>query len=216
MDIPQELTPALARLLADPSDTQAMRVIVRRVANQCNYLLRGKRRSYQLEYNPVMCCHFIDIPYSLWMHGVSTAQPYEDNQSVAHDIQSNFAHMESLVILPVPWGDHTEIVAPAVAVSAPDNAPLISLKSLAERLGAPPTMIDAIDLVLAGGNAKSICLSLDNTEVEAANQPDQPELPPIPIATKPPTGPLTNAERMRKMREAKAAKKLAERNLQPA
>ena len=166
-----------------------------------------------------MCCHFIDIPYSLWMHGVSTAQPYEDNQSVAHDIQSNFAHMESLVILPVPWGDASASVAPATVASAPDNAPLLSLKSLAERLGAPPTMIDAIDLVLTGGNAKSICLALDNTEVEAAtqpDQPDQPDQPPLPLATKPPTGPLSNAERMRKMREAKAAKKLAERNLQPA
>ena len=31
MDIPQELTTALARLLANPSDTQAMRVIVRAI-----------------------------------------------------------------------------------------------------------------------------------------------------------------------------------------
>ena len=105
MNIPQELTQALATALASPQDRLAMRVIARRVANQALYRLHGKRRSYVLAYCPTMRVHFIDVPVSVWADGIDPARPYEDNFSVAHDIQANFAHAESLVMFPVPFGN---------------------------------------------------------------------------------------------------------------
>ena len=202
MDIPQELTPAIAAHLSLPSDTQAMRVLVRGVANQNDYTLRGKRRRYILSYCPRMACHFIDIPMSLWSDGINPERQYEENQSVAHDIQHNSPHMESLVVFPVPYGNAEESPAadaPTAAAIAPPEV-LDSLRSLAQRFGAPEIMLEAIDLVKRGLNAKATCLALDSTSPETL----APE----------PEAPSENAERMRKLREAKAAKKAAK--LQPA
>jgi hypothetical protein len=130
MNIPQELTQALATALAAPQDRLAMRVIARRVANQALYRLHGKRRSYVLAYCPTMRVHFIDVPVSVWAAGIDPERPYEDNLSVAHDIQANFAHAESLVMFPVPF-------AGGMAASGPPEPEVVVVRSsAAERMRA--------------------------------------------------------------------------------
>ena len=203
MNIPQELTQAAAIALASPQDTLAMRVIVRRVANQSHYRLHGKRRQYVLGYCQKMRVHFIDVPGSVWADGIDPERPYEDNFSVAHDIQANFAHAESLVMFPVPFG-----AAAPVGVTA---GVLASLRFLAVRFGAPPIMLEAIDLVARGLAPEVTCLALDNTAPAGDPTPDlsdeeAPPVPPIPTAE---PALDVSADRMRKMREAKAAKKAA-------
>ena len=130
MNIPQELTQALATALASPQDRLAMRVIARRVANQALYRLHGKRRSYVLAYCPTMRVHFIDVPVSVWSDGIDPERPYEDNFSVAHDIQANFAHAESLVMFPVPFA-----AAMAADESPEPEAPVVR-STAAERMRA--------------------------------------------------------------------------------
>jgi hypothetical protein len=160
MNFPSEMTQAQANLLAAPTDTIAIRVIVRRVANQSLYRLRGKRRSYVLDYSPEMRCHFIDIPLAAWSFGIDCAKPYEDNQSVAHDIQANSGHAESLILLPVPWGGKVAAFGHQMENPFPYLETIASLRRLAVELHAPGIMIDAIDLVARGNPSKQTCLAL--------------------------------------------------------
>lgn len=219
MNFPSEMTQAQANLLTAPTDTIAIRVIVRRVANQSLYRLRGKRRSYVLAYSPEMRCHFIDIPLAAWSFGIDVAKPYEDNHSVAHDIQANSGHAESLILLPVPWGGKVAAFDAKSEEPGPSAAVLTSLRNLAERFGAPEIMIEAIELVGRGLPAKATCLALDNTVPVGETAPDLPPLeprPPAPVADTPKTSTPT-LDKMKAMREARAAKQAAKKaSLQPA
>lgn len=249
------MTQAQANLLAAPTDTIAIRVIVRRVANQSLYRLRGKRRSYVLAYSPEMRCHFIDIPLAAWSLGIDCAKPYEDNQSVAHDIQANSGHAESLILLPVPWGGKVAAFGHQMENPFPYLETIASLRRLAVELHAPGIMIDAIDLVARGNPAKQTCLALDQTtdqirrdafldSVPDEGPPNEPEQPTIPeqgtkcqilvdpsseqdleepdkhseriVEVKPKTSTPT-LDRMKAMRDARAAKQAAKKAaLQPA
>lgn len=103
MNLPQTVTGDELARLAGPEEELAVRVMVRSTGNAGPYTLRGRFRRYIAMRDEAAGCHVLDVPLSVWMAGVP-AGVYQDNLSVAHDLQaSRLSNRRPLVILVVPW-----------------------------------------------------------------------------------------------------------------
>lgn len=103
MNLPQTVTGEDLAKLAGPEETHAVRVMVRCPGNMGPYTLRGRFRRYLAVRDEAAGCHALDVPLSVWMAGVPDGV-YQDNHSVAHDLQaSRLSNRRPLVILVVPW-----------------------------------------------------------------------------------------------------------------
>lgn len=221
MNLPQTIDRREIAQLA-PSDSHAMRVIVRRVVNQAPYRVRGKMHHYLFEWDFQLQAHILDIPQSVWMHEFPESGPYRDNRSIAHDLQGNRAPTDApLVFLLVPWSGYianleetsampTHEAEPAL-LSAPDF--IGPIRDMLVKLNAPDVVLAALDLATGASNAALLdyVASIPDTETEAEQEAEtEAELAPIAATASqinPKTGlPYTpEALRMRKYRAGKKA-----------
>lgn len=206
MNIPRLVDNKILAALASPSDTLAVRVVVRRVSNLAPYRLHGKLRQYLAAYDRGLSAHCIDVPLSVWMADFPTSGAYRENSSIAHDLQGNRSQsMAPLVFLIVPFGNGA--VLPMAQDTGADAVRVLNaLRTLSEALGAPPLMSEAFDLAASGRPAEEIVKGLLETAFSAAEEragltPDD-RAKPANTATA-----VAAIDRAAKMREAKAAKK---------
>jgi hypothetical protein len=89
MNIPRIVTDAALKQLAAPDETHEVHVIVRRIANQAPYTLRGRRRMYLVTRDQKRNAHVLRVPLSLWMTDVVADKPVAENDSIAYDIQAS-------------------------------------------------------------------------------------------------------------------------------
>lgn len=197
--------------LASPNDTRAVRVVLRQVQNLAPYTVSGRTNQYVLTYDPTLCAHTIDVPESVWMNGIPGGA-YQDNHSVAHDIQANRAiTLAPLVCLIVPMQGGQAIPHPSASanngMSAPAAEFLAILRDLFSKTGAPPVVMDAMDIA-DQGDASTLRDFVGSVVVQPP-QESNPEPDDFPETEAPDSAPPATglAERMQKMREAKAAKK---------
>ena len=188
MKIPALLDRRTLSKMASPDETHCVRVILQKVSNPAPYTVRGRIRRYLFERNQQLCSHILDVPVSIWMAEVPNNGPHRQNPSVSDDLKPTMQLPFTIQV--IPWGNAT----PATTATAPDVFPLV--RQVAQKLEAPAIMRKAIDLAAAG--------DVDGLRALLAGGPDKQPEPP----TESPA-----AARMRKMREAKAAKKA---QLQPA
>ena len=187
MNIPNHITREVLATLAAPDETHAVRVVLSKVTSSVPYKLRSKLRSYVFEKDRELGVHVLDVPVSVWMCGINY-RARRGEGAICQDLQPSM--QLPLTVLVIPWGNAT----PATTATAPDVFPLV--RQVAQKLEAPAIMRKAIDLAAAG--------DVDGLRALLAGGPDKQPEPP----TESPA-----AARMRKMREAKAAKKA---QLQPA
>ncbi len=106
INLPKNVTNAQLLALADPHEMWLVRVLFRSAHNQSDYIVRGRNRlnrSYKAKYDPVLRCHTIDIPMSVWTANAPTAA-YRDNESVMHDIMNGNARLTlSAIPMIVPF-----------------------------------------------------------------------------------------------------------------
>lgn len=89
MNIPRIVTNPALQLLASPGETHEVHVIIRRIANQAPYTLRGRNRQYIVSRDNARNAHILKVPLSVWMHGCDKAKPVAENSSISYDIQSS-------------------------------------------------------------------------------------------------------------------------------
>lgn len=214
MNLPQNVTPEVLASLAAPDEAFAVRVLIRRTANTGLQTLRGRFRRYIAKRDDKLGCHVIEIPLSIWMHGIPKGT-YQDNLSVAHDIMGNRpATKAPLVLLIVPWSGAKKVEAEPVAAVVTD---LKSLRELAEVLGAPDLLLSAIDLVASDRSQADIENALRVTIANVLKAPPGLDLPPavntppamVSTESAPPTSPSPKGAK-------KAGKKAAKRTAKKA
>ncbi len=204
----QDLDQAELDKLATPADIRAIRVILRQVNNHGPYVVNGRAHKYIFRFDTTLDAHKLDIPESVWMNGVPGGA-YVDNESVCHDILANRAlHLAPLVPLIVPMaGGKAETPRGYGTADAPPAEFLASLRALFTKMGAPPIVMEALDLADTG-NAQLLAEFVADVDVS----PPEPMNEHFDAAPPEQTAPGLNPEvvdRMEKMRLAKAAKKAA-------
>jgi hypothetical protein len=215
MKLPQTIDKRALAALA-PQDTHAVRVIVRRVANQTPYRVRGKMHHYLVEWDFVLQAHILDIPESVWMHDFPPG-PYRDNASISHDIQGcRSVQSAPLVFLLVPYAQEQAQPAVMGAAATPSGIAdfIAPLKDLLNKLKAPAIMHEAVE-VMAEDSVEVFgdfvdSLTVDEDEAPASDPGQTAATDLVPVAAtatqiNPKTGkPYTKeALRMRAMRERK-------------
>lgn len=88
MTIPRLCTQEALLKLAKPDETHEVHIIVRRIANQAPYTLRGRARQYIVQRDPKRAAHILRVPLSVWMDGVKSGTVVQ-NDSICYDIMSN-------------------------------------------------------------------------------------------------------------------------------
>lgn len=86
--IPTTIDSKTLAQLAEPSDTHAVRLILRQVHNFSPYRMGGKRYKYIFTHDSRIGAHVLDVPLSLWQGDVPKGA-YRDNLSICHDLQGN-------------------------------------------------------------------------------------------------------------------------------
>lgn len=223
--LPNQISAAVLRDLADPSETHAVRVVMLKTSSPTQYRYRGVRRQYIFERDGTLGMHILDIPVSLWMQEVPSER-YRDNHSLAHDLQSRQMVNAPFLTLVVPWktGEVTsEVLASGEAKPAPDF--IGPLRELLVKVEAPPFMLDAVDLAKGDDNSalvefvKTFSDALDDADTqEASGEADVPsssapeaETPEHDPAHKSPKSEPSQSPAAIRMREQRARKK-AENN----
>lgn len=223
MNLPSLITQSYLDSIASPDDTIAMRVILRRVNSSAPYTLRGKLRQYSLNFISKIGVHALDVPLTIWNNTINPEKVYQDNLSVAHDMQAaRSAHLAPLVIVAVPYGHH-EGKIPAALVPAPSDSShresLREMDKLLRILEAPEQAIDAMGLLLLddctdAARATAIrMITVGVEEADAAAAPEPAKAKPEPAPARQMTEEEAAAEKRRKNAEKVArhrAKKRAE------
>jgi hypothetical protein len=192
MNLPTTISRQSLAKLALPDESHAVRVILKKVANNAPYLVRGKARRYLFERNPDAKAHCLDIPVSLWMQDVNVFHGYRPGTSIPVDLKPTITL--PFMIHVVPWKGAAS-PAPAAQGSA-----LAQIRRLLAGFNPPPAVLAALDLADAG-QVDALEAHVDKVLDLRANA--TPEETPA-------------QAKARKMREAKAAKKAAQPQLQPA
>jgi hypothetical protein len=224
MNLPSTISRQALAKLSFPEETHAVRVILKKVANNAPYLVRGKTRRYLFERNPEAKAHCLDIPVSIWMQDVDKFNGYRPGTSIPEDLKPTIS---------LPFMMH---VVPWKSVASESSANDTDLNRLVD-------LLETVILRFAGSFDEEKCRSLLTDELRAAYVRPAQEvaeallrkygknavadfqkamwdgkstrdvtniletvkktLPPDPVES-------PAAARMRKMREAKAAKKQLE------
>jgi hypothetical protein len=179
--------------MAAPDETHCVRVILQKVSNSAPYTYRSALRRYLFERDGILGAHILDIPVSLWMAEIPTSGPYRKNASVSDDLKPTQATPFTIQV--IPWKG-----AKAPAVANPDCLPL--LREIVSSFNPPPAILTALQLT-EEGNLESLEVLAGTVRIFKANPPPVKNPAAEPAAELSPA-----AARMRKMREAKAAKKL--------
>lgn len=180
MNIPKVLSKTTLRAITSPKETHAVRVVLHEVHNQGPFRLQCQQRTYFFEKNGTVGKHVLDIPVSIWMHGVGETR-FAANKSVCDDFLSIKNAPCTFQVIALA---KTEL-KPSIADEA-----LPLLRQLLSNMGAPDEVVQAFRCIDAGDMAGLRALL------------DSPT--PIPSLAK-----SSPADSLRKAREAKAAKKAA-------
>lgn len=198
--LPRLLSKAVLRGLASPDDKLAIRVIHHEVNNSGVFRLRCRGRQYLFERDHQAGRHVLDIPFSVYNHGVRQGR-YREGDSIPADLRT--AERTPFEFQIVPW-QHAETTfgqeapeadAPAVDFIAP-------LRSILSKLGAPEIVVHAFELIDGGDHAALLKLAesiVDASEDEGANNETAAEAEKT----------RKKKEHAARMREAKARKKAA-------
>lgn len=237
MNYPNIITNKFLASVASPTEQMMVRLIIRHVANNSVYNLHGrKNRHYHFEFNRQFNAHILDVPLSVWMDGVNTAVPAQDNASIAWDLMNKKHSFGSPILIVVPWPNakaleqrvDAETPATSPRLSAAGRKAVESIDGLAGTLKAPEIVHRAIALVLADDlTDEDLAPALEDIQLQAEDMMrDDPDLPASDespsIAVTAPEGESSEVldakrkqanekakERMRKLRERKAAAKKA-------
>jgi hypothetical protein len=214
--LPQIVTAADFAKRGKPGET-IVRVILRQPTNSGVYRLRCGHRSYLAVRNDAVCAHVIDVPESVWNAGIPEGKPYVKNDSVAADITGRVHALKIPLIVHTIPGKPPEPAAPMP--EAEKATPLVAFRKLAEATGAPPVIMQAVELLLSDLQPAEIETALMEsiTHVEASRAPAvqeesshsaslPSEVPAKPAAKK---AGKSNAERQREFRAKKRAEKEA-------
>lgn len=203
MNLPNLVTNAILAKLASPEETHCVRVIARRCLNQRPLAIRGRHRTYHAEHVAECGYHALDVPLTVWMDGIEPGT-YRDNKSIAQDLQATCGPATlPLIFTVLPWRGAKAVTPVVEAPAAPQADVFTPLEELFAKMGAPAEVVEALKLA-KDGHAGALRQFVDGCFV------GQPGPPPVPD----PVQPSPEALRMRKLREAKAAKRAAQ--LQPA
>ncbi len=185
MNLPTVISKAVLAGLAAPNETHAVRVLLHSVNNQSQFRLRCRSRQYLFDKCGIVGRHMLEIPVSVWMAD-SPTKNFRENKSISEDFRAADNCPYSIQI--VPWKGAT-----AVQNDQANFLPI--LREILAAIDAPPVVEEAFKLIDAGnlGELQDLVAFLKTAKKDA---------------------PPSAADRMRKMREAKAAKKAAQ--LQPA
>lgn len=196
MTLPPIISKTTLQPLFTEKETHAVRVVLHEVNNGGIYRLRCRLRTYLFERDGKVGKHILDIPVSVWMHGTGGSR-HEANRSVSEDFRTGKHIPYSIQVISIRESSI------AVPESVADQA-LPLLRKLLSRLGAPDEVVHAFQLIEDGSIDALRSLAEDKPASAPAADPDAAKKAAV-------------AERMRKMREAKAKKKTAKKKaLQPA
>ena len=196
MNLPTIITAEALKELAPPHETHAVRVLLHKVSNSGPYRFRCGKRQYVFTRDGFLGIHTLVVPLSLWMDGVPSGM-YRDNPSISHDFKSGN----------LPWTFQVIPLGSAAAAAAGEDY-LTPLRDLLSKLGAPDEVRQAFEIIEAGRPAASLREYLDSITAGVESPTiEQNEVPYRPVESQP-EGETPAQARARKMREAKAAKKL--------
>lgn len=168
------------------SDTHAVRIVLHDVHNPSPSRIRCRNRQYLFERDGVLMAHALDIPMSVWMAGVGKGR-FRDNRAVCDDFREVKQKFTVQVIS--LREDHQE----------EKGNPLVELFRLLAALNAPDEIFKAKELLEQGASTQELSAYVDGVIGRLDSTPPESEQ----------TAEETPAQaKARKMREAKAAKKL--------
>lgn len=188
MNVPNFIDRRTLAKMAAPNETHCVRVILQKVSNSAPYTVRSRLRRYQFERDGIAGCHVLDIPVSVWMLGTPTSGPYRANPSISSDLQPTIQLPFTIQV--IPW--------------VAKGASTITTESQETASDAPESVAQADDPTAPepaqspSGDPKPAAQADD----VASADDDQESDTPAPSVEESPTD-----ARMRKMRDAKAAKK---------
>ena len=191
MNIPATVSKTTLQSLFSDKDTHAVRVILHDVNNSGVARFRCRLRTYLFERNGQVGKHALDIPISVWMFG-ATGSRHEQERSVCNDFRTSKTIPYSIQVVPIR--DSELRIPPTLEEQA---VPL--LRKLLSTLGAPDPVVEAFRHIEAG-DIESL-----QTLVAKVEAPETPRGEAETAKKK------ATAERMKKMREAKAKKKAVAR-----
>jgi hypothetical protein len=124
MNIPNTLSRQTLASLA-PDDTHCVRVILKKVANNAPYLVRGRTRKYLFERNPEVKAHALDIPVSVWMQGANESRGYRPGISIPEDLKPTMQMPYVIHVVERKAARQASAAsdAPAEQAEAPDEIP---------------------------------------------------------------------------------------------
>lgn len=168
--LPHTISAAVLREHADPSETHFIRLTYLGATGGTRYTLRGTGRrkgTYILEKDGVSGKYSIDIPVSIWNHGIPEGR-YSENPSIAHDILSKPQALIPLIVTVVTRGGPG-----SNAESAETSADSITLvQEFLAAVDAPQFVQDAIKVLKDEGpeRFKEIGPEAPKTETPAAKR----------------------------------------------
>lgn len=171
------------------TDTHAVRIVLHDVHNPSPSRIRCRNRQYIFERDGMLMAHALDIPMSVWMAGVGKGR-FRDNRAVCDDFRDVKQKFTVQIV---------EINAP---VANTGNV-LPELRRLLTALDAPDDVERAFAMIDAGANAEELSAYVDGVIGRLDSTPPEPVQSPVQSAEETPA-----QAKARKMREAKAAKKL--------
>lgn len=198
MKIPPVLSKSTLRPITSPEETHAVRVVLHDVHNGGPYRLACHARTYIFEKNALLGKHVLDIPVSLWMHGVGQTR-FAANTSISDDFRTAKGTPYTFQVIPLAESTAAPETKPSIA-----DAALPLLRELLSNMGAPDEVVKAF-VCIDNGDVASLQRLLEHIP-----QPGDE----IPEEKAPASAKSSKADILRKAREAKAAKKKAQ--LQPA
>lgn len=182
MNLPAQISKStLAKL--GVNDTHAVRVILHDVHNPSPCRIRCRTRQYIFERNGALMAHALDIPMSVWMAGVGKGR-FRDNRAVCDDFRD------------VSQKFTVQIIQLQEMPESAGNI-LSELRRLLNALNAPDQVEQAFEIIGNGANAEELSAYVDSVIGHLDSTPPAPE-----------AEESASQARARKMREAKAAKKL--------
>lgn len=187
MNLPAQISKStLAKL--GVNDTHAVRVILHDVHNPSPCRIRCRTRQYIFERNGALMAHALDIPMSVWMAGVGKGR-FRDNRAVCDDFRD------------VSQKFTVQIIQLQETPREESSGTIGELHRLISSFDAPDEVQHALAMLESGASTEELSAYVDNVIGHLDSTPPAPEVE-------------ENASqaRARKMREAKAAKKLQLQN----
>jgi hypothetical protein len=177
-NLPNVISASVLRELADPAETQAVRVILLTSLSSTQATVRGSRRKYIMSFCGETGRHILDVPASLWERGIPLSR-YSQNDSIAHDIQSKPNILFPIVTKIVPWGNAVVATAaatpPATLQDAGDDSATQYdlLKRYLREAQAPKKVMDAIDVLET--SKEDFIKIIEAVSSQEAESPSEPE-----------------------------------------